>query len=188
MRNFKEHFRSWFLVFSCVISSFIATNLVAQSLDYPGSVEDSSGNRTAIWQKTLVTGASTIYVATKTSSGSWSSPVAISDSSVNANNYPQIVMNASGQTVAFWIVSNTTTNNDNLYASMSTFGGSWSTPVFLSDSGESVSSGFSAKINDNGDIMVTWQSFVPANSYAPQISVATASFGGSWASPVVLGS
>ncbi len=97
----------------------------------------------------------------------WSSPITISSSSVNASD-PQLVIDSQANTTAAWV------ENGIIKSSSLLNGGSWSTPVSLSTSANIASSPLLG-IDSSGNVTAVW---IENNT----INTALLPYGGSWSS------
>ena len=142
---------------------------------------DSSGNQVAVWE---VDGAtSTSIQAAVFESSSWGAPTTISGSQ-NAF-LPQLIVNDSGNTIAAWFFIDEVNSVYSIATSMlSPTTGIWSPPEVVSTTDEDVSD-FQLKMNGSGQVALIWTSY---NATTTDISTwaSTASFGGSWGTPVEL--
>ena len=93
---------------------------------------------------------------------------------------PRVAMNHSGQVVAVWTRSNGA--NDIIQAATMTLGGSWSTPVDLSASGQHAAHP-RVEINAAGQVVAIWRRSNGTNTI---VQAATLNFGQSWSAPVDL--
>ncbi len=109
----------------------------------------------------------------------WTAPVSISVAGQDASN-PYVAINASSQIVAVWQRSDG--SKQIIQASTLTWGGSWSTPVNLSSSGQDAALA-SAQINDAGQAVALWRR---SNGTNRLIEAATLNFGQSWSSAVAI--
>jgi hypothetical protein len=71
-----------------------------------------------------------------------------------------------------------------IHASMYTFGGSWTPPVRISPSDGFQLATYVLKVDNSGNILVSWTTFMPGSNYG--VYAATAVFGGSWNTAVRL--
>lgn len=178
MSYMKNFFKFWLCVSSCFISF---GNLMADPAIAPQTRVDSSGNIVAVWE----TIDSTIMTSSKPAGGSWTTPVMISGSGVNAI-LPRLVMNSSGNAVVVWQAFDDVVGDYCIQASMYPFGGTWSSPVRITNtSSDQMFSDETIQINEEGDIVVTWCSYL-GTAHAFAILGTTATFGGSWTTPVMI--
>lgn len=102
---------------------------------------------------------------------SWSSPVTISDLSVNASD-PHVVIDPSGNATAAWI------ENSTVVTSSLPLGGSWTTPTTISNIANTALSP-RLGVDSSGNVYAIW---VENNI----IEYATLPFGGSWSSETAI--
>lgn len=118
---------------------------------------DNSQNAVSIWScldnETIV-----IQASKKISGGNWSVPEKISLEWQKCITSSLEMDCISGNATAIWIGVNQKDKILSLYGSMLPQGGSWTTPVCISNGTENVSS-YETSLNDNGTIMVAWVAF-----------------------------
>jgi hypothetical protein len=97
----------------------------------PQVINDPSGNVHAVWTRSDGVNFRIQY-STRTPSGSWSAPINLSDATQSASQ-PQIDADTSGNLLVVWTRSDGT--NLRIQATFKSSGGSFSTPVNISDPG-----------------------------------------------------
>lgn len=143
---------------------------------------DTSGNALSIWE--AIDNSNGIHVIQSANytalTSTWSAPIIISANGTNSYS-PIMATNSLGNTVALWLVTDTTTAISRLVsATCSSLGGTWSSPTNVSNSTENVDNDYRVTINALGQVMATWSSFVTINT---RVRAATSQFGGAWTSP-----
>lgn len=141
---------------------------------------DSSGNVHALWTRSDGTNPRIQY-STRTPSGPWSAPVNISGAGQGASE-PQLALDPSNNILAVWSRSDGT--NLRIQAAFKPSGGSFGTPVTVSDPG------FDAfepqlDLDDSGKAIVVWSLFDGTN-IRTQATTRTAGAGGVFANEVTL--
>ena len=105
-------------------SSAVDLSAAGQNAEVPQIAMDPNGNATAVWRRTNGTNW-IIQAATKTLSGTWTSPVDLSADGQDANQ-PQVSMDPNGNATAVWM------RNDGVHniiqASTKPFGENWPSP------------------------------------------------------------
>ena len=142
----------------------------------PQVAVDSSGVVTAVWYRS--NGSNDIIQASRFSGGSWQSPVDLSASGQNASG-PQLAVDSSGVVTAVWYRYDGS-NNPIIQASRFS-GGSWSSPVNLSASGQNAYAPQVA-VDSSGVVTAVWFRSNGSNT----LIQASRFSGGSWSSPVNL--
>ncbi len=148
---------------------------------------DQAGNATVVWERsngtnTIVqeaTRSAGAVAAAGTLIGSFSAPVDLSAAGQNAND-PQVAVDPAGDAVVVWERSNG--SNTIVQAATRTAGGSFSTPVDLSASGQNALAPQVA-LDQAGDIVVVWER---SNGTNKIVQEATRTFGRPFSSPVDL--
>lgn len=139
---------------------------------------NSTGNSVAVWGEfdgshTLIRSSALPF------GGSWSTTVDLSASGYDSFN-PALAVNSGGTAVAAWETFDGT--NTSIQVSTRSFGGSWTAPVQVSDSGQDATCA-DVGIDSTGNLTVTWQRSDGTNLI---IQAARKSFGGGWSAPVDL--
>jgi len=144
----------------------------------------SSGEIFAVWHAVNpMTSMDAIYSSSKTLSGSWSTPVAISLDSQNCV-YPQIAVDSNGNGLAIWYRY---TLNGSQYTNVvvqsskySASGTTWSDPVDLSSAGILNPADLNASViySSAGNAIAVWTNSADGSSYT--ISSAFLGVNGSW--------
>ncbi len=146
----------------------------SQPANGPQVALDPSGNAVAVWSEFNGTN----YVI-KTSNlpygSSWSTVQSLSDSSQNAF-APSVSLDGDGNAVVAWLRFDG--SNYIVQAAVASFGGSWSTPVNLSSSGEDANN-VMVKMNSAGQALVVWDQTSATDSC---VYSASYSIGGTWGS------
>lgn len=144
---------------------------------------DTSGNALSIWHAVdNSTGTHVIQSAFYTAlTSTWSSPTVISTAGIDSYS-PIMATNSLGNTVALWLITDTSTGISRLCSSTcsSLLGGTWTTPKNVSNASENVANDYRVTINTAGQVMATWSSFVTINT---RVRSATSLFGGNWTNP-----
>ena len=151
---------------------------VSQNAAQPQVAVNQSGDVVAVWERS--NGANTIIqAASRPTGGSWSAPVNLSEAGQNAN-APQVAIDPAGDAVAVW--NRASGANTIIQASSALAGGSWSTPIDVSEAGPSTGASRVA-LDSNGDAVAVWRRSNGANTI---IQAASRPTGGSWSAPVNL--
>jgi hypothetical protein len=137
-----------------------AINLSAAGEDgfQPQVGVDDSGNVHAVWTRSDGT-VFRIQYSTRTANGDWSTPVNISDPGQAASE-PQLDVDPSGNLLVVWTRSDGT--NLRVQATFKTFGGSFTTPVTVSDPGFDASRP-QVDFDNAGKAIAVWQRYDGAN-------------------------
>lgn len=154
----------------------------ATRVDNPLLEIDAVGDAVAVWEERGMD--QVVRAATLVVGSSWTAPVTISNISQESQS-PALVVNGLGNAVALWVVIDSVLEIRSLYSSMLPKGGSWSTPVLISATNESVVRDESVRMDDSGDIVAIWSSNTNADPNTVLRS-ASATFGGSWTVPVTI--
>src|SRR5581483_2487289 len=155
----------------------------------PDIVMNSSNYAVAAWEGVYNNAPfpSVVIYATRSSDGTWN-PAQILfaganfDQPVNIN----LALNEAGTTVAAWRLQ--TSTGENTQVSFLPFGGSWSTPLMIStaeDGGSGDNKPFPA-INENGNVVVSWQSKI-VNDFGIDVATYNAATN-TWSRPLILDS
>jgi hypothetical protein len=141
----------------------------------PQVTVDATGTATAVWVRNTGSG-SIIQSSTRPSGGSWSTPEDLSASGQNAFD-PQVTVDSTGTAIAVWSRSNG--SNTIIQASTRPSGGSWSTPVDLSETGQDATNP-QVTVDANGTAIAVWSRSNGTNTI---IQSSTRPSGGSWTTP-----
>jgi hypothetical protein len=144
-----------------ILSVCSSWKINAQSIEAtsPSVVVDALGNAVSIWQFAKG-GSSIIQSASLSAGGSWSSPISLSGSFTQGYQ-PQMASNVNGDIVVAWTDMDPVTENPIITANIySALGASWGGPVMVSTAGEMASADFSVSLNEEGDIIIVWDSFM----------------------------
>jgi hypothetical protein len=120
----------------------------------PDVAVDPSGNVIAVWTRSDGT-FFRIQYSTRTASGSWTPAVTISDPNQSASN-PDAAIDNSGNALVAWSRSDGT--NIRVQAAYRPFGGSFATPVTISDPGFDATKPVT-DFDNSGKALITWQRF-----------------------------
>jgi hypothetical protein len=120
-----------------------------------------------------------IQSSTSQSGGTWSTPVDLSTSGQDANS-PQVSVDSTGLAIAVWNRSDGSKNL--IQSSTSQSGGTWSTPVDLSTSGQSANSP-QVSVDSTGLAIAVWNRSDGSKNI---IQSSTSQSGGTWSTPVDL--
>lgn len=146
------------------LNKFVALVLIQTSIAF-ASPDDSSfgmdpqGNSWSIFTESSASPYPVIQVVYKPYSGSFGSPIVLSDTEKNSFT-PQISVNVYGDAAAVWTSEDQTTFIRSLYVSTLQNGQSWSTPTRITDATESVASNYQINILENGNFVVGWSSYL----------------------------
>lgn len=158
------------------ISSSIGSSVDA----VPQIAVDPAGNAVAVWEE-LTAGLSTVKAATLPFiGGSWSSPIDISVPSTSSSQVPQVAVDPSGNAVAVWVRFDG--SNDIIQSASLPFGGSWTSPVDISISGQDAFAP-QVSLDPSGNAVAVWAN---VGIGTDSIQAATLPFGGSWSAQVTL--
>jgi hypothetical protein len=147
----------------------------------PQIVISPAGEAIAVWEFYNGSHAITQASVRPASGGSWQTPVNLSDASHEAYE-PQLAINAHGEAIAVWQFNNG--SNQAVQASARpSAGGSWQTPVTLSEAGHNAQQAH-VGVNGEGEAIVTWDLFSGSNEVV-QASARSAP-GSAWQTPTTL--
>ena len=146
----------------------------------PQVVQDGSGNVHAVWTRS--DGAVfRIQYATRTPGGPWSTPINLSDPGESASQ-PQIDVAPSGDVLVVWSRSDGTALR--IQSTYKPSGGSFTTPINISDAGFSANEP-QVDFDNSGKAIAVWSRFDGSNLRI-QASVRSAGVGGTFANEVTL--
>lgn len=137
------------------LDTAVGTNNLSED---PRCAMDANGNAVVIWQNTQM-------VKTSYFNGtSWEAPIVLGPCRIFLDfNSPAVVMDLNGNITATW-----TASDDSIKSSSRPFGGTWSTPVTLSEPGDE--GGFNVfqstetlSVNTEGDVIAIWLAFATAD-------------------------
>lgn len=150
-----------------------------QDATSPQLAVDGEGNVTAVWYRNDGTN-NIIQSASLPVGGSWSSPVdlTIAQYSGQGDIQPQVAVDPAGNAIAVWVNDPTGT----IRGAIKPFGGSWSEPMDISDSGSNVGEPQIA-IDAYGNATVVW---TRSNGSNDIIQTSSRPHNGSWSVPVDL--
>lgn len=149
--------------------------------DQPCIAVDKSGNAVLVWQGYDGTNY-IINAATQSFSGSWTMPVALSDSGQDAQG-PSVGVDRSGNATAVW--SRYDGWNSIVQGATLPFNSSWSSPVNISEAGQNADSAkvaVEASGNVNNAVAV-WHRYNGSNFIVESSSL---TFGGTWSAPACI--
>ena len=156
-------------------------------------VVDTLGNAVAVWQGFNNDGDLYIKTASISAEGVWSNVDMISVAGQDAQN-PIMDSDNCGNCVAVWTAKDFLTNNNVLYGSMriALFGGSWSTPVQISDVNTNVNDDYKVKIAHGSlsdPVIVMWSAYDNAGLKLGVYAAITTftQLGASWSPPQLIG-
>ncbi|MDH6422290.1 hypothetical protein [Aurantimicrobium minutum] len=151
--------------------------------DTPRIVIDSSGSSTATWlQYDTTSFVYSIVSASKSLNGSWTGPTVLATSAQGAY-HPGIVVAPNGTVTALWTIYGQ--NGLLLQSADLPQGGSWSSPVTISNPSNSVYEQ-QMNVNSNGDIVAIWRTYTNSGGGGTVIQSITRTSGASWNTPVNL--
>ena len=156
-------------------STPVDLSATGQNSILPQVTVDATGTATAVWVRNTGSG-SIIQSSTRPSGGSWSTPEDLSASGQNAFN-PQVTVDATGTAIAVWSRSNG--SNTIIQASTRPSGGSWSTPVGLSETGQDATNP-QVTVDATGTAIAVWSRSNGTNTI---IQASTRPSGVSWTTP-----
>ena len=139
---------------------------------------DAQGDAVAVWERS--DGSSVIVQgASRPAGGSWQAPVNLSEAGENAGE-PEVAVDAHGDAVAVWERSDG--SSVIVQGASRPAGGSWQTPVKLSEAGQD---GFAPQValDPQDDAVAVWACFNGSNVI---VQGASRPAGGSWQTPVNL--
>jgi hypothetical protein len=149
-----------------------------QNAQVPQVSVDSTGLATAVWYR--YDGSNDIIQSsTSQSGGTWSTPVDLSAGGQSAYN-PQVSVDSTGLATAVWTRSDG--SNNRIQSSTSQSGGTWSTPVDLSASGQDAYVP-QVSVDSTGLAIAVWTLYDGSNDI---IQSSTSQSGGIWSTPVDL--
>lgn len=135
------------------------------------------------------TGTCNVYASTKlVSSGSWSSATAISSSAQNAG-FAKVAVDGNAKATAVWYVYSASGTNYSavaLQSSSQVSGGSWTSPVALSNQGIMNPANLRAtvKVDNNGNVLALWNNSYDGETFNVESALKPVS--GDWTGPTVL--
>jgi hypothetical protein len=139
---------------------------------------DSTGLAIAVWTRSDGS-KNLIQSSTSQSGGTWSTPVDLSASVQDAYN-PQVSVDSTGLAIAVWTRYDGSKNL--IQSSTSQSGGTWSTPVDLSTSGQDANSP-QVSVDSTGLAIAVWTRYDGSKNL---IQSSTSQSGGTWSTPVDL--
>jgi hypothetical protein len=146
----------------------------------PQVVSDPSGNVHAVWTRSDGTHFRIQY-STRTPNGAWSAPINLSTAGQSASQ-PQIDSDASGNLLVLWTRSDGT--NLRIQSTFKPSGGSFSTPIDISDPGFDANEP-QIDFDASGKAIAVWSRF-DGSKLRIQASIRTAGAGGSYLAEVTL--
>lgn len=155
----------------------------SQVAEYP-HVAIGDENVVVIWHS-VVDSTYTVLSASKSISGSWSAPTAISTAGVNSI-YPHIAVDVGGNALAVWFTydyAGVAYSNVQLQAAYQTSGGSWGTPVEVSETGIVNPAQLTAHVGFDGNMngIATWTNSLDGSTYYFNLSYLP--YNGTWNGP-----
>jgi hypothetical protein len=144
----------------------------AQNATSPQVASDGHGNAAAVWLYQSDGTNNVVQVSTHAPGGAWSGPIDISVPGKNAQ-APQVAVDHNGDAAAVWVRSDG--SNNIVQVATRPAGGSWSTPMDLSQGGQDADSPRVA-LDASGDVFVAWDRYDGSNDRL-QVAVDT---GGMW--------
>lgn len=158
----------------------------------PSVAMNSSNYAVVVWEAEYAAGdfPQVIVSNVRQSNGLWGPVRNVSeDSSTIDGQNPSVALNESGTAVAAWMSESADSTISYVKVSILPFGGSWSTPLIISDPEAIVFLSTDTKpdvaINESGDIAVIWYRKYPGNIFG--IDAATFDAGtATWSPPVHL--
>lgn len=157
------------------ISSSVGSNIDA----IPQIAVDPAGNAVAVWEE-LTAGSSTVKAATLAFGGSWTTPVDISVPVSDSSQIPQVAVDSAGNAVDVW--ARFDGSNVIIQSASLPFGGSWTSPVDISTTGQDAFSP-QVSLDSSGNAVAIWAG---VGIGLDTIQAATLPFGGSWSASVTL--
>jgi PKD domain len=149
-----------------------------ESASEPQVAFDSHGNALAVWRRS--DGSNYIVQgAIRPAGGSWQAPADLSEAGQDAEE-PHVAFDSQGDAFAVWQRSNG--SNKIVQASSLPAGGSWQTPVDVSEAGEDALDPQLA-IDSQGNALAVWRRFNGSNNI---VQGAIRPAGGSWQAPADL--
>lgn len=164
----------------------------------PDVALNDSGYAVAVWEgyyylqegPTFIGDFGVIISATRDANGVWSNVQIVNDIDPTADIIAKdgsVALNNNGLAVAVWTQTNEDTLISATFASFLPQGGSWSTPVQISDNeaGGRPEGGPHVAINNNGDVVVVWKQYYSGLAYGVVAATYDAS-SNTWSGPVQL--
>jgi hypothetical protein len=154
----------------------------AAEVSAPAIVSGPGGRATVVWAQGETT-SSVVLASSRSATGTWSAPVALSSSltAVASAFRVEADADANGTTTASWV------DQGVVEAVTRVVDGAWSSPVDVSPADQYVYRA-DLDVSSGGASAVTWRSHdrdvPPMPAPADQVGVATRSAGGAWAEPV----
>jgi len=140
---------------------------------------DSKGDAVAVWERSNES-AYVVQASERPAGGSWQTPLDLSGPAAEPTD-EQVAIDSQGDAVAVWQFWNGEPHG--VQASEMPAGGSWQTPLDISESGM-LSLHPSVAVDPGGDAIATWEVDEGAGHFVAQASSMPA--GGSWQTPVQL--
>ena len=149
---------------------------VAGELDSfdPQVAIDAAGTAIVVWERLITAGDDVVRASVRTAEGNWSASRDISTASEDVNS-PRVAMNAAGEAVAAWAVSDE--GDTSLRAATRPFNGDWSGPEEVSDTG----AGLALAIDSDGNAFALWPTQPLLGAHVLQIGMRPV--GGEWSEP-----
>jgi hypothetical protein len=149
-----------------------------QNAETPQVAVDAQGDTVAVWRR--YDGSNQIVQgAVRPAGGSWQTPVSLSEAGRNAE-APQVAVDAQGDAVAVW--QRYDGSHPIVQGAIMPAGGSWQTPVSLSEAGQNAEKPQVA-VDAHGDAVAVWQRYDGSH---PIVQGAIMPAGRSWQTPVSL--
>ena len=144
----------------------------------PRIAVDPNGGATVVWSSSPTTGddpvAEIVWAAHRAPGGAWGSPVKLAEGALS----PDVGVDASGTVVAVWSQADIRA----VRTSTLPVGGTWSSPVTLSDAGGSASLPRVA-VNASGAAVTVWQWYDGTDR---RVQAAARPAGGTWSEPTTV--
>ncbi|HET9592766.1 MAG TPA: hypothetical protein VFP17_07610 [Solirubrobacterales bacterium] len=140
---------------------------------------DPQGGATAVWEEEH---SGAIESATRSADGSWSAPVTLSAAGVGAA-WPQVAVDSQGNATAVWagtVFRGRRLQSSRIQSASRPAGGSWSAPVYISQSGHRHVQLPQIAVSPQGEATAIWQR---SNGSYLVVQGATQPFGGNWSKP-----
>jgi PKD domain len=177
------------LLVICAPAWAAPTWLPATSLSSPGQDAteaqvgvDAQGDSVAIWQRADGSGNNVVQAAVRPAGGAWQSTPTNLASCYFFATVPRVAVDGRGDAVAVWRCLSKAAGYDYTDASVRPAGGTWDTPVQLSDP-EAGAQAPRVAIDAHGDAVAVWDRVLGATA---QVESSTKPAGGSWQPEVSL--
>ena len=146
----------------------------------PHVAVDANGDAVAVWANDE-DGDESVLAAVRPAGGAWEPAVTLDSGEYTVAN-PRVAVDPQGDVTAVWTSTNSKSAHTFVWAAVRPAGGSWQTPVDLSDSSQSAADPQVA-VDPHGNTTAVWDLFAGTSNV---VQAATRPVGGSWQTQVDL--